>query len=121
MTPQELLAALDDETLDPAAFHHAEHVAAAWAAVHEADAEERMCIGLRNLAARAGRAERYDRQLTLSFVRLIRDRVEREPQLDWPSFRETFPELFDKERARGEFSRLDGPSHEDSRDRRSRR
>jgi hypothetical protein len=94
VTPEELLAHLDDDTLDPAAFHHEQHVMTAWAALHEPGAEQRICRGLQSLAARADRAERYDEQLTKGFLLLIEDRRRRAPGATWTDFRAQFPELF---------------------------
>jgi hypothetical protein len=121
VTPEDLLAALDDETLDPAAFHHEQHVATAWAALHEPGAEQRVCKGLRRLAERAGRAERYNEQLTLNFLRLIASRIDRARDLDWPQFRAQFPELLDQNRARAAFRELDSPTDENGRDDRARK
>jgi hypothetical protein len=109
MTPEELLAHLDADTLDPAAFHHEQHVMAAWAALQEPGAERRICRGLKSLAERADRAERYDEQLTKGFLRLIEDRRQRAPDADWPEFRERFPELFSLAAAKQALRELDPP------------
>jgi hypothetical protein len=112
VTPEELLAHLDEDTLDPAAFHHEQHVATAWAALAEAGAEERICRGLKRLAERAQRAERYDEQLTLGFLRLIDERRRRAPAAGWPEFRARFPELFDRKSAQRAMRELDLPTDE---------
>jgi hypothetical protein len=121
VTPGELLAHLDADTLDPAAFHHEQHVATAWAALHEPDAVRRVCRGLESLARRAQRAERYDEQLTLGFLRLIEDRLRRAPGLNWEQFRERFPELFSLQAAKAALRELDPPRDDDADPRRGRR
>jgi hypothetical protein len=113
LTPEELLAHLDADTLDPAAFHHEQHVMTAWAALREPGAQRRVCRGLRSLAERAQRAERYDEELTLGFLRLIDDRRQRAPGLDWEQFRERFPELFSLQAAKSALCELDPPQAED--------
>jgi hypothetical protein len=109
VTPEELLAHLDADTLDPAAFHHEQHVMTAWAALKEPGAGRRICRGLRSLAERADRAERYDEQLTLGFLRLIEDRRQRAPDANWPEFRARFPELFSLATAKQALRELDPP------------
>jgi hypothetical protein len=113
--PEELLAHLDADTLDPAAFHHEEHVATAWAALQEPGAEQRICRGLRRLAERAQRAERYDEQLTLGFLKLIEDRRQRAPGAGWAEFRALFPELFSRSAAQAAMRALDPPTDEQDR------
>lgn len=115
LSPEDLLAHLDADTLDPAAFHHEHHVAASWAALREPGAEQRMCRGLRALAERAHVPERYDEQLTLNFLRLIADRLRRAPAASWTEFRARFPELFDRQRAKACMRELAPPSGEPSR------
>jgi hypothetical protein len=110
VTPEELLAHLDDDTLDPAAFHHEQHVMTAWAALHEPGAEQRICRGLKSLAQRADRAERYDEQLTKGFLRLIEDRLQRAPDAAWSDFRSRFPELFSLSAARQALRELASPT-----------
>jgi hypothetical protein len=112
LSPEELLAHLDAGTLDPAGFHHAHHVAASWAALREPGAERRICRGLRALAERAHVPERYDEQLTLSFLRLIEDRLRKAPDAPWPAFRAQFPELFDRHRAQACMRELQPPSED---------
>jgi hypothetical protein len=115
MSPEELLAHLDDDTLDPAGFHHEQHVAAAWAALKEPRAGQRICRGLRSLAERANVPEKYDERLTLDLVRLIDDRRQKAPDASWPDFRARFPELFNLARAKAALRELAPPTHEDHR------
>jgi hypothetical protein len=118
VTPEELLAHLDADTLDPAAFHHEQHVMTAWAALKEPGAQQRICRGLRSLAERAQRAERYDEQLTLNFLRLIENRLQRAPDAAWSEFRELFPELFSLHSAKNALRELDPPKDETKKRRR---
>ncbi|HEY2030176.1 MAG TPA: hypothetical protein VGH20_13310 [Myxococcales bacterium] len=118
LSPEELLAHLDADTLDPAAFHHEHHVATAWAALREPRAESRICRGLRSLAERAHVPERYDQELTLRFLHLIEDRLRRAQDASWPEFRARFPELFDRQRAQACMRELRPPAEEGQRKRR---
>jgi len=120
LSPQELLAHLDADTLDPAAFHHEHHVATAWAALHEPRAAQRICRGLRALAVRANVPERYDEKLTLEFLDLIGDRLAKAPSASWPEFRALFPELFDRQRAQACMRELRPPGGEHNRTRKRR-
>jgi len=84
------MAAFEAGTLDPAAFHHADHVRLAWAhlqAFPVTAALERFCAGIRRLAAAAGKADRYHETITWAYLLLIHERMERTGrELPWPEF-----------------------------------
>src|SRR5689334_14662209 len=74
MTDDAMLAAFAGGELDPAAFRHREHVRTAWLHLGRygrVEAERRMLDGLRTLALRAGRAERFDAALSLAWMAAI--------------------------------------------------
>lgn len=74
MKDDELVAAFEGGWLEPAAFRHREHVRVAWVLLQRYGrdgAEERLAGGIRALAARAGRPEKYDGALTRAWVERI--------------------------------------------------
>ncbi len=82
MTDTDFLASFEAGTLDPADFHHRDHVRAAWLCLHGADALPalmRFAGGLRRFAAAAGEPGLYHETVTWAFVLLIRERMARGP------------------------------------------
>ena len=76
MTDDELMAGFARDTLDPAGVGHREHVRLAWLYLQRygrAETEQRLLTGLRALAARAGRPDRFSAPLTLAWI----DRIDR--------------------------------------------
>jgi hypothetical protein len=76
MTDHELAERFEDGTLPPQAFHHGEHVRVAWwylARFDRAEADRRLQAGLRALATRAGKPEKFDAALTTAWVDLLAD------------------------------------------------
>jgi hypothetical protein len=74
MTDDELVDGFEGGTLAPAAFHHREHVRLTWLLLTRfgrAEAERRLLAGLRALATRAGKPEKFNAPLTLAWVALI--------------------------------------------------
>lgn len=81
MTEGELVAAFSRDELDPASFSHRDHVRLAWALLGPggqgfAEAYAKLGQGLRALAARAGRAERYSETQTLGWLSLVFEAIE---------------------------------------------
>ena len=79
MTP-DVLSAIEEGSIDPAAFDHRAHVEAAWllatrckAPFHEAYA--RLRAALLALATRAGRPDKYHETITLAFLSLVYERL----------------------------------------------
>jgi len=80
MDASEILAAFEAGTLDPAGFHHRDHVRLAWAHLRHYPgplALDRFCTGLRRLAQAAGKPERYHETITWAYLLLINERMER--------------------------------------------
>ncbi len=87
MTDDELLTRFEDCTLEPAAFHHLEHVRVAWVILTRMpfdDAEARFIESLKRFATAAGSLGKYDDALTRRYVRLIHERMR--PADTWPDF-----------------------------------
>lgn len=94
----DLLASFEAGALDPAAFHHHDHIRLAWAhlmAYPLPDAIQRVCAGLRQLALRAGKPDRYHETITWAFLVLINERMELGGrELAWEAFERRNPDLF---------------------------
>jgi hypothetical protein len=81
LTVDELARGFDEDSLDPAAFSHREHVRVAWIYVQRyglAEALTRFSTGIRAIATRAGKPERYHETVTWAYLLLINDRVARQ-------------------------------------------
>lgn len=81
MTDEELVAAFLGDELDPASFGHRDHVRLAWTLLGPgglgfAEAYSALGRGLRALATRAGRAERYSETQTLGWLSLVFEAIE---------------------------------------------
>jgi N-formylglutamate deformylase len=80
MTDEELLSRFAGGTIDPGSFGHREHVRLAWlclARYGRPETERLLLAGLRALAARAGRPDKFSAPLTLSWIaRIDRARAE---------------------------------------------
>lgn len=97
MSPTALLALFDQDRLDPATFHHRDHVALAWALLQREPplmAVDALGQGLRRMAQRAGHPEAYHETITWAFLLLIRERMNRAPGESWDSFEAQNPDLF---------------------------
>ena len=76
MTDEALVSAFEAGTLPPADFHHREHVRLAWLYLRRygrADTEQRLLQGLRALAVRAGKPDKFDAALTRAWLRRIEE------------------------------------------------
>lgn len=95
------LAEFEAATLDVAAFDHAEHVRMAYLmlARHPFDeALARYAGALRRIAAGAGVPEKFHMTITVAFLALVAERMERDGEAgsDWESFAARHPELLDR-------------------------
>lgn len=98
MEHRELIAALEDGTLDPAAFGHAEHVRVGWYLLEDAPpaaAATRLEAALRRYTVALGIPGKYHETVTLAWLFLIHDRRCRDTTRDWAGFRCENPDLFD--------------------------
>jgi hypothetical protein len=74
MTDAALISTFEAGILPPADFHHREHVRLAWLYLQlygRAETERRLLQGLRALALRAGKPDKFDEPLTRAWVRRI--------------------------------------------------
>jgi len=75
---QELLTGLIEVSLDPAAFSHRDHVAAAFGALERFEFFTAMQVyadGLRALTVKAGVPEKFNATVTLAFISLIAEKM----------------------------------------------
>ena len=85
--------------LDPACFHHADHVCTAFEILrrHEfMEAAEIYSRGLKQLARKAGRPGGYHETITLAFLSLIAERSAAGRFADFESFAAANPDLMEK-------------------------
>ncbi|MCA9256283.1 MAG: hypothetical protein KDA33_11635, partial [Phycisphaerales bacterium] len=72
--------------LDPASFHHREHVMLTWALLRRASLDEtidRLREGLLRIVTSVGAPEKYHETITVFFVRLIHRRLAATPDASW--------------------------------------
>jgi hypothetical protein len=95
----DLLESFESGALDPAAFHHQDHVRLAWAHLQRYPlpvAIQRVCDGLRLLARHAGKPERYHETITWAWVLLVADRIARRGRREsFAAFAAANPDLLD--------------------------
>jgi hypothetical protein len=95
-----LLADFEAGRIDPADFHHRDHLRLAWAMLGEValpEALARFPAGLRRLAARAGRPGLYHETITWAYLLLIHERRaagDERARRDWSAFAAAHPDLF---------------------------
>ena len=76
----DLIIAFEQGAISNQDFHHADHVQVAYLYLSRfppLEAVRRFSEGLRNFAARSGKAERYHETITWAFMFLIRERLAR--------------------------------------------
>ena len=74
MSDDEVLRAFDATQLNPAKFHHADHIRLAWLCIRRygaVQAEARLLDGIRKLAQRAGAPGKFLHTTTVVWVRLV--------------------------------------------------
>lgn len=102
MNDEELLEAFEACSIDPSAFGHREHVRVAWLYLLEHPALlalGKMQEGLRRLTRSIGREAMYHETVTVAFVLLINERMERGGRSrPWEAFAAANADLFDRER-----------------------
>jgi hypothetical protein len=96
MTTDELIAQFEACTLPASAFHHAQHVEAAWGYLRRyplPDAIARFSTALQRYATSLGAAQKYDAALTRRCFSVIAGRLALDPEADWPAFAARHPDL----------------------------
>jgi hypothetical protein len=87
------------DRVDPARFHHADHVRVAFELLSRhafLEAAPVYARRLQRIAARAGRPEAYHVTITVAFLALIAERSARGAYADFDSFAAANGDLFDK-------------------------
>src|ERR1700682_6845839 len=93
------LLALETGALDPAMFPHREHVRLGYEMLGRysfGEAVARFSRGLKLLAAKSGRPERYHETITVAFLALIGERRIQRKHDNWREFKATNSNLLDK-------------------------
>jgi hypothetical protein len=96
----DFLADFEAGRLDPASFHHCDHVRLSYELLeryHYPEALLHLARGLRQLAAAAGRPEVYHETITAAFLALIGERRVSGHYTDWEHFARRNPDLFRKQ------------------------
>ena len=89
MTTDDLIAQFEACRLPGSAFHHAQHVEAAWGYLHRypvPEAVARFTAALQRFAAAQGAPGKYDAAMTTAYLGKIAERLARDPAADWPAF-----------------------------------
>lgn len=96
-SPEEWLELAETGELNPAEFHHRDHVALAWALLRRDPPLLAMATyieTLQRLTRSAGRPEAFHSTITWAFLLLIQERMSRQPEASWEDFERDHPELF---------------------------
>lgn len=85
--------------IDPAQFPHREHVRMAFEMLRRHDFAETVWLysrALRVMAATAGKPQAFNQTVTVAFLSLIAERMERDGAEDFVAFVQVHPEVLDK-------------------------
>ncbi len=96
LSDDDLLRQFTDATLPAAAFHHANHVRAAWLFVLRHGVPRALTEfsdALRRFAEAKGAPNLYHTTITWAYVLLINERQQRDPAATWAAFAEANPDL----------------------------
>ena len=100
MTDAEFLARLEDASLPPACFRHADHLRAAYLYLGQSGFEgaiTRMRDALTRYAVAIGRPGLYHETITVAFLALVNERLHGAMAKNWEDFAAGNPDLFDKQ------------------------
>ena len=98
MTTDPLVAAFESASINPADFHHREHLYVAWCYLRELPAEQalaRYVHHLRRLAEALGVPHKFHATMTWAYVVLIHDAMERSPDSSFEALLAKNPALLD--------------------------
>lgn len=99
MSDAEFAEQIEACTLPKDAFNHRNHLRLAWLYLEWYDrtsAEVRMTTTIAAYATSLGKAEKFDRELTLAWMHLVADAREATPAGSFDAFVQAHPELMDK-------------------------
>ena len=80
-------------------FHHRDHVRMAFEMLRRHDFAESVWLfsrALRAMAARAGKPQAFNQTVTIAFLSLIAERIERDGAEDFAAFVHAHPDVLDK-------------------------
>lgn len=98
MLTDPLVQAFESATLDPAAFHHRDHLYVAWCYLRALPVEEalaRYVRHLRQLAAAAGAPHKFHATITWAYVVLLDAAMDRSPGATFDQLLADHPALLD--------------------------
>lgn len=102
MNDRELLTAFEAGSVKPETFGHRAHVRVAWAYLQELSAVEalaKVSEGLKRLTRAFGKESMYHETVTVAYVLLINERIERAGRGgSWEEFEAQNSDLFDRDR-----------------------
>ena len=93
-----LVRAFEDASVDPAAFHHREHLYVAWCYLRELTLEEalaRYVHFLKRLVVALGVPQKYHATMTWTYVVALHDAMAQAPELGFDALLEGRPDLLD--------------------------
>jgi len=99
MSDDAVLQAFEDCRLDPAKFHHDDHIRLAWLCVQrygELEAETKLLDGLRRFAQLAGVPQKFMHTTTIAWARLVAAAQIKNPAtINFSEWIQSYPELLD--------------------------
>lgn len=97
--PVSMLDAFLDGRLELASFRHIDHLQVGFELLSRHDfptAAMLFCKTLKQMTLQAGVGNVYHETISIAFLSLIGERRALHPELDFPSFAEAYPDLFNK-------------------------
>jgi len=98
LTDDEFAAAFETCQLSNESLHHRDHLRLAWIYLHrygKAEAIQRIGVSIRNFAAHHGNSDKYSEAVTVGWMRLVAEAIEKEPG-DFDGLIARCPELLNK-------------------------
>jgi len=89
MTNAELIRCFEAGEVPACGFHHEQHVRVAWNYVTRGplpEALDRFCAGLKRFALAQGKPNLYHETITIAYVLLINERIDRSADGSWETF-----------------------------------
>lgn len=99
MRDEPLIRRFEGGLVQPATFHHADHVRLAYAYLSEFPALvalEKFCEALKRFADARGKPRLYNETITFAYFFLIRERMARSGVGSWQAFADANPDLFER-------------------------
>ena len=99
LTPEEIAARMEAGQMDPAIFHHREHIALGWHYLRTGDtlrAIEAYSAQLRAFARRIGKESLFHTTITWAYLFLIKERLAMDPGAGFEAFHARHADLFER-------------------------